>query len=90
MQVAHAIKMFQVALDKGWLKPEDEITLIWYSFEDVVAFVEGDDYYGDVTPEIAREVWAKVSDTLNGCDYIDNDVVRDEISAVLDKRMEGK
>jgi hypothetical protein len=90
MEVAHAIKMFQVALDKGWLKPDDEIIVRWWSFEDVLGFVEGDDYYGDVTDEVAREVWAEVVDATDGYEYVDNDVVRDEISSVLDKRMEGK
>ena len=90
MQVAHAIKMFQVALDKGWLKPDDEIVIHWWSYEDVLGFVEGDDYYGDVTNEVAREVWAEVVDTTDRYEYVDNDVVRDEISAALDKRMGEK
>jgi hypothetical protein len=90
MMVAHAIKMFQVALDNGWLKPDDEIIIRWWSFEDVSLFADGDDYYGDVTDEVAREVWARVVDATDGYEYVDNDVVRDEISSALDKRMEGK
>jgi hypothetical protein len=90
MQVAHAIKMFQNAIDRQWLRAEDEIVIQWWGFEDVLAFVDGDEYYDFVNDEVAREIWADVEKKVSRYDSPDNDVVRDEISAALDERMGAK
>jgi len=90
MQVQDLIKHFQLAVDKGWLKPEDEVIVQWWAYEDVLSFVEGDENYGEFTDEMAREVWADVVAVVSRYDSPDNDVVRDEISAALDKRMGAK
>jgi hypothetical protein len=90
MRVDELIKHWQVAIDKGWVNADDELVVEWWSHEDVFAFIGGDDYYGDVTVEQAREVWGKVTTKLDGQDNIDNDLVRDTVSEVLDEWMEGK
>lgn len=73
----------------GMFKPDDEIVMEWWSYEDVLSFVEGDDYYGEVTDEVAREVWDEVSWRLGKFDNVDNDIVRDTISEVFDERIGG-
>ena len=90
MQVQDLIKHFQLAVDKGWLKPDDEISMQWWSYEDVLSFVEGDEYYGNITDDVARQIWVEVEREVSRYDSPDNDVVRDEISAALDKRMGAK
>lgn len=90
MRVDGLIKHFQVAIEKGWVKPDDELIVEWWSYDDVFAFIGGDEYYGELSNDDAREVWAVVSARLSDFDAVDNDIVRDTVSEVLDERMEGK
>jgi hypothetical protein len=67
-------------------KPDDVIGLEYWTYQDVIDFTDGDDYYGDVTDEVAREVFETVAAEVSFFDNVDNDTIRDQISAELDKR----
>lgn len=83
------VDKFTHDMESGWLKPDDFIAMEYWTYDDVRSFAEGDDYYGEVTDVVAREVWDKVTDKLARYDNVDNDVVNDEISSAFNKRMEG-
>lgn len=72
---------------KFWKISDDTVAVQYWTYEDVLDFVEGDTYYGEVTENVAREVWGAVAVRLMRLEIVDNDVVRDEISAEFDKRM---
>lgn len=74
-------------MEVGWLLPDDVVAVEFWAYDDVLDFTYGDDYYGKVTNDLARKVWAGVVRELSRYDSIDNDMVRDEISAHFDKRM---
>jgi len=78
---------FTGAVQSGWIKADDVIAYEYWTYDDVLLFVEGDDYYGEIKADFAREVWAEVTNKLSKFDGIDNDMVRDTISSVLDERM---
>jgi hypothetical protein len=84
------VNKFTQDMESGWLKPDDVIGVEYWTYDDVRDFVAGDDYYGEVTDEVAREVWLEVARKVGRYDFADNDVVRDEISMAFDKRMGGK
>jgi hypothetical protein len=67
-------------------KSDDVIGLEYWTYQDVIDFTDGDDYYGDVTDEVAREVFETVAAEVSFFDNVDNDTIRDQISAELDKR----
>ena len=81
------VDKFTQDMKSGWLKPDDVVGMEYWTYDDVRDVVMDDDYYGEVTDDIAREVWGKVANKLSRYEIVDNDVVRDEISAELDKRM---
>jgi hypothetical protein len=68
---------------------DNTIVVEYWSYEDVLDFVENDSYYGEGTEDVAREVWGKVAVKLLKFDNVDNDIVRDTISIVLDERAGG-
>jgi hypothetical protein len=80
MQVKAAIEQLQTALDNGWMKPEEEIVITWWSAEDV-------DIMGDteLTPEQKTQVWLKVVEELNWYDDFDNSVVQALIFEQMEK-----
>lgn len=84
------VNKFTQEMESGCLKPDDVIGVEYWTYDDVKCFADGDDYYGEVTDDVAREVWAKVAAKLGRYDFTDNDVVLDEISMEFDKRMGGK
>lgn len=84
------VEKFQQDMESGWLKPDDVIGLEYWTYDDVRDFVDGDNYYGDVTDQEAREVWAEVARKVGRYNFADNDVVRDEISMEFDKRIGGE
>lgn len=84
------VNKFTHSIESGFLKADDVIGVEYWTYDDVIDFADGDDYYGDVTDEVAREVWADVARKVGCYDYADNDIVRDEISAQFDKRIGGK
>lgn len=81
------VDKFTQDMESGWLKPDDVIGVEYWTYDDVRDFAMGDDYYGEVTDDVAREVFGAVMRELRGLDNVDNDMVRDEISAQFDKRM---
>lgn len=81
------VNKFTQDMESGWLKPDDVIGLEYWTYDDVRDFAMDDDYYGEVTDVVAREVWAEVARKVGRYDFADNDVVRDEISMAFDKRM---
>jgi hypothetical protein len=87
MTVQEMLDKFTGALQSGWVEADDVIAYDYWTYDDVLMFVEGDDYYGEITADVAREVWDKVANKLSRYEIVDNDVVRDEISSELDKRM---
>lgn len=76
-------------MEAGTLRETDVIGIEYWTYEDVLDFVHGDPYYGDVTPDMARRVWANAMDNLQIFDNVDYDGVRDAISAALDKEVAG-
>lgn len=74
-------------IETGNFRADDRLIVEFWSFQDVEDFAYGDDYYGEVTDEVAREVWHEVADRLEGLDLITNDDVRDSISDVFDQRL---
>ena len=87
MTVQEMLDKFTGAVQSGWIKADDVIAYEYWTYDDVLLFVEGDDYYGEITADVVREVWAEVVRELSRYDNVDNDTVRDQISYVLDKRM---
>lgn len=81
------VEKFQADMEIGWLKPDDVIGAEYWTYDDVRDFTMGDEYYGEVSDEVAREVFVAVMREMRRYDNVDNDMVRDEISAQFDKRM---
>ena len=81
------VDKFTHDMEAGWLKPDDVVGVEYWTYDDVKDFADGDDYYGEVTDVVAREVWAEVVRKVGRYDFADNDVVRDEISMAFDKRI---
>lgn len=90
MTVQEWVDKFTADMESGWLKPDDVIGVEYWTYDDVRDFAMDDDYYGEVTDDVAREVFAAVMRELRRYDNVDNDMVRDEISAQFDKRMGDK
>jgi hypothetical protein len=84
------VDKFTQDMESGRLKPDDVIGMEYWTYDDVRDFVAGDDYYGEVTDVVAREVWLDVMGKLYVCDNVDNDLVRDTISGEFDKMIGGK
>lgn len=89
MTVQEMIDKFRQDIASGWLRSDDVIGFEYWTYDDVRDFALDDDYYGEVTDQVAREVWAAVARKCGRYSFIDNDVVRDEISMEFDKRMEA-
>ena len=85
--VQEMIDKFQGHIDSGLYKPDDIIAVEYWSYDDVMYFADGDDYYGEVTPDVARAVWGNAVRGMRKYDSIDNDVVNDNISWALDERL---
>lgn len=81
------VDKFTQDMESGWLLPDDVIGVEYWTYDDVRDFADGDDYYGEVTDDVARKVFSAVMRELRRYDNVDNDMVRDEISAQFDKRM---
>lgn len=65
----------------------DTIAIQYWNYEDVILFVEGNDYYDDITENAAREVWGIVAAKLLKFEVVDCDVVQDTIAEVLDEEI---
>lgn len=87
MTVQEWVNKFTQEMESGCLKPDDEIAVEYWTYDDVKCFADGDDYYGEVTDDVAREVFDEVTWRLRKFDGVDNDVMRDTISEVLDERV---
>jgi hypothetical protein len=85
MTVQEMLDKFTGALQSGWVEADDVIAYDYWTYDDVLMFVEGNDYYDDITHEVAREVWGKVVEKLSRYDNVDFDVVQDMIAQVLDE-----
>jgi len=62
---------------------DNTIVVEYWSYEDVLDFVQDDTDYPNFTEDVAREVWGKVAVKLLIFDNVDNDIVEMTISNVL-------
>ena len=77
MKIQEAIDMLtRYTGEGGMFKPDDEIIINWWSYDDVLI-------QEDMSNEKARVIWSRVFDVLDRCDDIDNQFVRDEISTAI-------
>jgi hypothetical protein len=79
------VDKFTEDMNSGWLKADDYVGMEYWTYDDVRSFVEGHDYYDDITDGAAREVWHKVTIKLAKYDNVDFDVVQDTIAQVMDE-----
>jgi hypothetical protein len=84
------IDKFTSEINAGLIASDDEIAVEYWTFDDVRDFVAGDDHYGEVTAEAARKVFEEVTWRLRNASGVDNDLMRDTISEVLDEMQEEK
>ena len=68
---------------------DDVVAVEYWTYDDVLQYVDGDDCYGDVTDDVAREVWREVIADVRFFDYVDNDIIALAINNVLMKRKVG-
>lgn len=74
---------FTQDIESGWLKPDDVVGMEYWTYDDVRSISE--DFTGEVAnDELTRTIWDGVAKRLARYDNVDNDVVRDMITAEIE------
>lgn len=71
------VDKFRQDMESGWLRPDDLIGMEYWSYDDVKCEAEMADI--ELSDEAARKVWDQVTNKIRRYDYVDNDIVQDEI-----------
>ena len=77
------VDKFTQDIESGWLKPDDVVGMEYWTYDDVRSISE--DFTGEVAnDELTRTIWDGVAKRLARYDNVDNDVVRDMITAEIE------
>jgi len=91
MLVSRLIEVLQEQIDNGWLKPDDELVVDWFSYDDVNR-VAGH-YDTPFTDDEIREMWAECVNEIDDMDCYDPEVINsyiDKVVCLFIEEKEGK
>ncbi len=88
MLVSRLIEVLQEQIDKGYLKPDDELVVDWFSYDDVNR-VAGH-YDTPISDDEAREIWVECLEEIDDYDCYDVELMNDCIDRVVSKFVESK
>jgi hypothetical protein len=83
--IKEAIASLTRMVESGGFREDDDLYITWWSYEDVQLVADE-----EMDNDKARAIWAKVYDTIECWDDVDNYLVQQEIYSVLEAKEEAE